>query len=379
MKELADEPHLELLAVPSELQVLLELGELESFRKRWLALRGQCADQPVFWLQGGYAASMEIEERADAAEEARKCFLAGAEIARDPEVRGALEAALLQLDWMTSPAVVSFDPLSSGDEYSAERKRLRELAARAEAAATAAAAIPTGRTVAADALLVAAQATRATGDLARGWQLLERACREFREEAPWAQYTCLVGYRVAESQLNEPGFVDLDADCGGDLSVAAARGLEFAVRVLDLPSSGASVHPQVIMQARVGALLCALQIGEASVALPLALQLRREGADESVSKIGDLAIEWGGVRLDRLEGPVEHRLRQLSTAVATATAMLDQGLLEAAEIRTMITRWRSALPAMVASEGAIEARKLEEQFAELIARTEAVDRKNRPR
>lgn len=317
------QPQQRLLVALSELQVRRELGEHDRFWELWNANRSQLGHLAQFWLQSGY-------ERVDAdPDAARHDLLAARQCATEARTRAVVDSALVQLEWREAH-IEDLEPFV-GDELTARRPRLVELARRGEDLAARATAQGIRLHVAADALLVASQAWRAVGERQRSWALLERTCREFGENESLATYANQVGSRIVRALEGE----DHDAACTEPLAVAAAIGLARAQRVLERIAARDPVDPAYAEQARQGAFLCALHLGDATVAIPLAVAGRQD-----LGELADLALDWGGVWLDRLEVPDEHLASLLQAAIRTLQNQLELGRLDRPKVAAALARWR---------------------------------------
>jgi tRNA A-37 threonylcarbamoyl transferase component Bud32 len=370
----APTPHFADLLVLSELDVLLEVGRGDEFWQRWHAAIPTHGHLATLWLRGGYAAAVEPAR----AEEAREHFERGLACQPDPARRAALDVALLQLDWMISPAVADLEPLPDDEVSSPERQRLRALAGRAEQLVASVPRSGVHAKVAAEALLVAAQAHRAIGDRAKGWALLERTCREHGDVAGLARFAYQVGYRVAQVLLSEPGFRDGDDESNGPLAAAAARGMLRGSLVLERSGKGGGerdIDDRIRREALVGTCLCALFLAEPSVALPAALALQ---GDEQVAppvlELAERAIGAGGLDLAHLlAGDAARTDSRLVAAMTDARLAMEQQLgcraMTAAAVQAALAKWR-AQPRLVAT-----VTRQEPQWLEFWRRVEEIERR----
>ena len=324
----------------SELQVLDELGEDAAFWRRFEQAANTADALPQYWLRGGYAAARSAVDDPAAAARALAMFRTGLERHPDPARRAALEIAMLQVEWLRQPAAASLDPVPDDDE---QRPALQALATAAEATAAAAKAAHLDRLVVADALVVAAKARRALGELASAWTLLERACLDHAEADALSTHANWVGYRVAQAQLGPAGAEDSEVEHTAPLVTAAATALAHARQVL-AQANELSLDPGLVDQAEQSAFLCALHLGEGPSALRSALSLRtRADLAPAVMDLCAIAVDWGGLRLDRLELPPA---RVQALLLATRTALDDElagSRLTAAERDAALDRWRKAL------------------------------------
>ncbi|MBL9076132.1 MAG: serine/threonine protein kinase [Planctomycetes bacterium] len=323
----------------TELLVLDELGERDEFWRRWHAARGELGHLAHYWLRGGYAAAHLDGDEGVA--QAREHFTAGLATNPDPGRRAALEVGLLQLDWSVSAAVADLEPLADDVDQAGERARLRALAERAEALAARATAGEFEASTAADALLVAAQAWRAVGALARAWALLERVCAEHATAEALSLYVWLTGYRALRVHLGDPEGDANDRAAAGDLDVAAARALAYADRFAALQRQGAGVDAAYAEQAQIGAFLCAYVLGDAARCLPFAVERRADAAlAEPVQHVVADCLADGGVPLDRLDVPAARRVTLLVAAYTTLTDLRADGRLEDRDVAAVVARWR---------------------------------------
>lgn len=334
-------PHLASLVAPSELQVLLDTGDIAEFWRCWHAERPRSEHKPYFWVFAGYA---EKDAQGDPQTPAQMRAYFERALACQPGRPAAVvaEQALLEIDWIASPACGTVTPLADDEATPAERQALVDLATRAEQLATRVVGDRQARVSAAEPLLIAALAWRATGNVARGWQLLEEVCRDYDELEPQAAYAMHVGNRVLRLHC---GYPDDEADTGGPLVLAAAKGVLRAQRALARASSDATIRPAFVTQARYGLFLCALHVHDASVTLPAALRLRDEpDVDERIRRVSERAIADGGLSLKHLltQAPLAYRRTCLLEACAAMDRAHRNGKLETRMIGEVLGRWRAA-------------------------------------
>jgi len=342
---------LESIVIPTELDVLVELGRLDEFWARWREAKPRFQHLAQYWLRGGYAACDDPRGNPEGAALAREYFATGLQRDPDPPRRGALEVALLQLEFASSIAVTTTDPLDDTPELQPERDRLRALALRAEATAEAAQRANLSVSLQAAALLVAARAWRAVGDRVRSWRILENTCIEHGEPEALAQFAHQTAYRIALERL-APG-TDADA-AAGPIDAAAARALGYA-RIVTAPGRLARpVVPELIAQTEHAALLCAFQLGEAETALPLAVRLAHEvDSEEPVAEIARRCIDWGGADIDRDDWTWERKLAIVERAAKAVRSASVRGNLDNERCLAIVRRWREALrPDLPAAEAA---------------------------
>ncbi|HEX5053778.1 MAG TPA: serine/threonine-protein kinase [Planctomycetota bacterium] len=344
--------------VMSELQVLLDdPARGETFRQRWHESATMLGHRAWYWLLGGYREEVDAEqEPSDDARRARFAaargfFEHGLTCKLTSESRQALELALLQLDWNVSPARLDTDALPGDASFDEERHRLAALADRAESLARASNAKGQEWRFAADALLVAAQASRALGDRRRGWELLERVCRDPRLPEALATFSYWTASRVL-NRLRDPAWFDPDDGAGADpLDLAARLALERAQEVLAKAAQNDAVAASVAGMAQLARFVCAYHLCDAPVAFAAAADLLAEptlAAD--VGEFCRQALDDGGICLARLwsgggsiDGAVRARvLRVLQRALDGVRHAAASGRLDGKSGAVILDAWAGA-------------------------------------
>ena len=323
------DPMLQLLAAPSELQVLSEYSS-KRFWPRWHAAPEACRQLPQYWRMAGYVAADDDSDEQLA--RARSYFERGLTCATTEVQRAGLEVALLQLRWRRLS--LALDATANVDETSI-RPEMRTLAIAAERLIERCAQHGLPRTVLGDALVAAAQARAMLGQHTTARSHFDRAA-DLGYPKGLAEFAWGVAARCGQALLDDRPAREYA------LAEEAPIALERARRVLSMHERGLAVDEFLLASARDAALLCAAYVGDAGTALPIAATWHAgdEPNDAAIGSIADAVHSGGGIWLDRLEADPDRRCRLLLAAVLATERAWRAGSYSDIELRAVIDSWR---------------------------------------
>lgn len=339
-------PYLRIFLASCELQIARDLGDDAAFWNVWRESAPLLDETRGYWMFGADAARY-----AGDLERARKLLETGIRRLADRPTRSlTLRSLALQVDWLLTPYCEEAEPLEpavlqrAAPTISDFERRAQELHVEGKRARQ--------RIVEGEALLLMARCARALGKRRKGWNLLDRACREYEMPEALSYFAYLVAYRVLNRHL--AGVEDMDAQSGEPLAAACRVAFERARSVQSKAKAGDPAAIAVSDMAAAARFACAFHCAYAEDAVPRALRMLETKQDNGdfFANLAARAIEWGGVPLDLLleESGDDN---SLASRVLNAIEFLEASKLTRDQRRATYRRWMSAMRSSERSRGAV--------------------------
>ncbi|MCA8969076.1 MAG: serine/threonine protein kinase [Planctomycetes bacterium] len=355
--------HLRAFLAGSRLQIARDLGHEKEFWQVWESARPLLDKSHAYWIFGA-----DTARRSGDLERARTLLTEGIDKVQKRQMRDlALRSFLLQVDWLRTPYCEEAEPLV-GEELEQFETEIEELDRRARDLYSDAHKANI-RIVVAEALVVRARCARALGSRREAWNLLERACREYRTPEALSYYAFLIAYRVLNRHLS--GAPD-DDEPSVPLGSATGIAFERAVTVLRSAASGEPAALDVQDMARLARFASAYHSGYVDEALTMAQRLVEHPSDENeyFGMLATQAIEWGGFPLDVLLEETAD-FEALAQRLNTAVEAVEASRLTRDQRRAAYERWSQTLEAGV-SVGSASWRAARESLAKALASSAAI-------